>query len=285
MCSVISFCSFSRICFFAGAVLTSILIFVPGILLAQRWSVSTKVSNMGMNSMVYVESIQQSNELLNSMPDTVRGTGFLISDKGNVYLVTTLGNIRRKKFSAANSLGYSIYISASKDGRGAGRYLELSRKDQEIPEVVFLSDQLDLSIVYLNKHHQKVLNYLNKNQTKPIPLSLMLSSLTRQAVGDTLFNSVYTNFKNNNGQRRRMAGIGISFIKSFDQNAKTFSMENAFKDGGNGSAVFADGKVIGMMTHKLGKLSDGVVLKSTYIIAALRNLQQKKYLLKANTKY
>ena len=136
----------------------------------------------------------------------------------------------------------------------------------------------------MKKHHQRILKYLIGKGIKPIPLNLMQSTIKTQKAGDTLFNSVYATFNNAEGQRKRIQGMGISFVKSIDEQASTFVMEKAFKEGGNGSAVISNGKVVGMMTHKDGLLSDGVVLKSTYIIAALRKLQRKELALKLNTK-
>ena len=258
-------------------------LFVPEISIAQPWKVSAKVSNLGWKSMVYVESIQKSPGLLNTVPDTVRGTGFIISDKAKVYLVTSLSNIRSKQVSLNSNRVDSIYLSASSDGRRGGFHLKLPKGGKELANDMYLSVNQNLTIISL-RNYNGVLNYLINSGIKPIPLNLIHTTIKAPNVGDTIFNSVYTSFKNEEGQRGRIAGIGISFIKSFDAKANTFVMEKAFKAGGNGSAVFLDGKVIGMMTHKLGYLSDGVVLKSTQIIAGLKELQQKKYLLKANTK-
>jgi len=85
---------------------------------AQRWSVSDKIWQMGCKSMVYIESIQKSPGIPRTVIDTVSGTGFLVADKGGVYLITTRENLQNNGFNEIRNLTDSIYISASPDGRG-----------------------------------------------------------------------------------------------------------------------------------------------------------------------
>jgi hypothetical protein len=269
-----------KVCLWRCLSLTIIFTTAPKFLEAQTWSVSKKIYQMGWNSMVYIESIHQSPGIFSEEVDTVSGTGFLISDKGGVYLVTTMSNMQKKWLNGIRIQPDSIYISASPDGKGGGIYLSTLVGKQGDSRYVLALDKVNLCLVSLKKYDQRILKYLVSKGIKPITLNLMYSKIQLHIPGDTLFNSAYTTFKNAEGQRRRTKGLQLSFVKSFDQRANTFIMDEAFKDGGEGSAVISNGKVVGMMTNRVGQTLNGTVLKSTYIISALRNLQQQELSLK-----
>jgi hypothetical protein len=243
---------------------------VPLKTLAQKWEVPSKVYQMSWKSMVYLERIQKKPGLLSKLTDTVSGTGFLLSFKDNVYLITTMNNVQEQEYTGNFKVADSIYVSASPDGKGGGIYLKLLHGNQK---ELFSSAQTNLQILLLNRSQQSTLKYLLAKGIKPISINQFYTEPKNMVVGDKLFNSAYTTYKDADGKRARLQGTAIHSVKSFDQKANSFVMDKAFKSGGNGSAVVFKDKVIGMMTHKLGGQSDGVVLKSSYIFSAIKSLQ------------
>jgi hypothetical protein len=247
-----------------------LVVAIPLKTLAQKWEVPNKVYQMSWKSMVYLERIQKKPGLLSKLTDTVSGTGFLLSFKDNVYLITTMNNVQEQEYIGNFKVADSIYISASPDGKGGGIYLKLLHSNQK---ELFSSAQTNLQILLLNRSQQSTLKYLLAKGIKPISINQFYTESENLVVGDTLFNSAYTTYKDADGKRARLQGTAIHSVKSFDQKANSFVMDKAFKSGGNGSAVVFKDKVIGMMTHKLGGQSDGVVLKSSYIFSAIKSLQ------------
>ena len=268
-----------------GLIILFALILGPYLTKSQGFTVPDKVLSMTLNSIVYLESINKSMGLYDAHIDTVSGVGFLISDQGKTYLVTAYSNLRRKSLKGLIMQNDSIYLSRSLDGSKKGIYLKGLSKEITSGKHVFTSEKENLLILSLRKNHHDVIKYFLSMGSKPISLNLLQQVLQRQQPNDRLYHGVYLPFNDEKGNRRLRAGVGVNSVVSFSEKSNSFSAMGFNALGEDGAPVIVKGKVIGMIARSSETGQQGQVLKSTYVISALRQLQQKELSINVKSNY
>jgi CBS domain-containing protein len=256
-----------------------ILVFWPGITKSQGYRVPPRIWAMSSGSIVYLESIHKSTGAFSTDVDTVSGVGFLLIDNGLTYLVTANNNLLKKSFNGATKQNDSIYLSKSPDGNRKGVYLTGLLSDLGPKGNVYTLEKGNLLIVKLTRKHETALKYLSKESAKPIPVKDIQNTTKSQKAGDTVFHGVYLSYRDQDGKRKLRTGVGMSLVTS-SSNAESFQVNYLPIQHGNGAPVMSNGKLVGMVIETDERRQVRVVLKSTYIVSALRTLQQQELSLK-----
>lgn len=255
---------------------------------AQSWSVSKTSEKMMDEAVVYIESTYQRPGASVGTKDTLTGTAFLVADSAKVYLVTAkhlmVAALIGKNQQLANN---SILINASYVNNDKGiKLLGLSDRNIHKRPFILSSDRLDIAIISFQKNkYKKILAAILKKGRKPVSIDSIDTSNDHYP-GESIFQSAYLTFKNPAGKRTSMQGLAPGKIKTYNKTQPSFTIDKFINQGNNGSPVFLNGKIIGILSNETGILTNAdiiadpyrraksaTIIKAAYILPLLRKLQ------------
>ncbi len=256
--------------------------------IAQSWTVPAKTGRLAMGCVVYIESIYPAAKPGGTINDTICGTGVLISNGAKIYVVTAKhliqAEILKPDQHTANDL---LDISASPTSNDQRMGLRgLAQWPVGKPAVLFSSDEDDLAIISLQKaSYADAKAQLLKQGRQPLPVAL-IDGTDRHQVNDRLFHSFFLTY-NDNGAKKRNQGLRPAIIKEFDTRSSAFTIGIFFNQANNGSPVFKNDKLIGIVSNEAGIDSNADILNHPYktattarvikasrLIALLKTLQK-----------
>lgn len=242
---------------------------------AQGWSVSSKAVDMQFGDVVYMETVWSIKG--HPKPDTLPGTGFLLTRDSIVYLVTTKHQI----LPALRKNGWL------RIGRWYNKRVKVLPFDLKSNRKAWLLDpKNDIAIISLKKKPQ-VLNFFLKHDASPVPVdSLDVSGnhTGRESFFLTSYQSYYYKWA-----RHVTVGLSPGTIIAYKNSPATFTIDHDMLVSFSGAPIFKDDHIIGMVTHPMGlnsldaylknayqKTESAVAIKSEYILQLLNRLQHQQ---------
>ncbi|MES2827934.1 MAG: hypothetical protein V4687_07260 [Bacteroidota bacterium] len=256
----------------------------------QSWQISSSLYQKFSKSTIYIESAYNKTGFLKTSIDTLKGTGFLISDKGKIYLVTARQFLQstvlgENKGFLNDTLSFTGSLNPkAKLFRFGGMNSASSNKgsiafDQDLDGFIVLSLQ--------DKRFRPLLKRLLADGCVPLQLAIFDTTTALQKSQQVML-SFFLNYKDSFGFKARMHGISPGTTTSIGHSS-FFRINSTIQPGSSGSPVFFKEKLLGMILHGDEVTSNAEALKYPYkqsksatciraknILTALRMLQEKE---------
>ncbi|MES2277131.1 MAG: hypothetical protein V4592_13970 [Bacteroidota bacterium] len=273
--------------------LSVVLFFVLGcnLAMAQAWSIPSGSAEKEFGTIVYIESVYPRPGAAKGINDTLTSTGILLKDSSRIYLVTTKHGVQRELLSTNQQLlnsNISFTTAAANSNKVKNIKLpELIGKEAGIEPYILSSDVEDIAIISFQKNGYKALiAALKKDEGRPLPVD-SLDMSDDHYPDENYFHPSYMVYKSKTGARTWSKGLGTAKIKTYPDASPTFTITDYIGAGNNGSPLFINDKIIGMVRNGEGmgpnavtikdpfqKSKTGIVIKATRILPLLRKLQE-----------
>lgn len=268
------------------------LVLVCKLASAQKtWSIPSGSAEKQFGTIVYIESVYPKPGAAKGINDTLVATGILLKAGPRVYLVTTKHSVQLDLLGTGQQLlNANITLTTAQVNNKKVKSVKipvLTDKDAKIKPYLLSSDADDIAVIsFRKKAYQPVITALRKDQGRPMSIDCLDLSDDRYPDED-YFHPSYMVYLSKAGPRTWSKGLGTAKIKTYDEASTTFTTTDFVGAGSNGSPLFINDKIIGMVLHGEGmgpnaetikdpfqKSRAAVVIKATRILPLLRKLQK-----------
>lgn len=257
--------------------------------IAQKtWSIPSGSADKQFGAIAHIESVYPRPGAA-GLNDTLVATGILLKDGDRVYLVTTKHSVQYDVLGADQQLlntNLTLTTAAVNGPKTKSVKLPaLTDKEARVKPYILSPDADDIAVIsFQKKSYKPIIAALRKDEGRPLPVDSLDQSDDCYPDED-YFHPSYMVYKNNSGVRTWSKGLGTAKIKTYNEGT-TFMVTDYTGAGSNGSPLFINNKIIGMVLHGEGmgpnaatikepfqKSKSAVVIKSTRILPLVRKMQ------------
>jgi len=233
------------------------------------------------------EKYNTQGELL-TISDTIRGTGFLVSDGNKVYLVTAKHLIKATENAANNTeiINDLITIKTNTGNKVSNdiSLMNLSENKVSLQPFVFSSNKEDIGIISFQKaSHRTILTYMKQEGCVPIPIQ-SINTADEDNTGDKVSTMGFPALPGP-GQDDPVVSNGT--ITSYVKTSASFNVDLNVYPGNTGGPVIENNKLIGILSFQSGistnidaamhpyqKAASATAIKISSILPLLKELQE-----------